>query len=94
MHEFTQAGVGQNNAANLAAANYGLAAQGQQFGQNQALADEFTENVNYPDHQWDRVASAERIQSWIERNPARSCRPLQPGWHTRPASDQRNPLSG
>jgi 2-polyprenyl-6-methoxyphenol hydroxylase-like FAD-dependent oxidoreductase len=38
--------------------------------QNQALADEFTENFNYPDHQWDRVASAERIQAWIERKTA------------------------
>jgi hypothetical protein len=35
--------------------------------QNQALADEFTENFNYPDRQWDRIASAERIQAWIER---------------------------
>ena len=25
--------------------------------QNQALADEFTENFNYPDRQWDRIAS-------------------------------------
>jgi 2-polyprenyl-6-methoxyphenol hydroxylase-like FAD-dependent oxidoreductase len=38
--------------------------------QNQALADEFTENFNYPDHQWDRVASAERIQAWIARKTA------------------------
>jgi len=35
--------------------------------QNQALADEFTENFNYPDVQWDRVASADRIHAWIER---------------------------
>jgi 2-polyprenyl-6-methoxyphenol hydroxylase-like FAD-dependent oxidoreductase len=38
--------------------------------QNQALADEFTENFNYPDHQWDRVCSAERIQAWIDRKSA------------------------
>ena len=38
--------------------------------QNQALADEFTENFNYPDVQWDRVASAERIQAWIARHTA------------------------
>jgi hypothetical protein len=38
--------------------------------QNQALADEFTENFNYPDRQWDRVASAERIQAWIARKTA------------------------
>ncbi|MFH1346493.1 MAG: styrene monooxygenase subunit StyA [Pseudomonadota bacterium] len=34
--------------------------------QNRALADEFTENFNYPDRQWDRVCSAERIHGWIE----------------------------
>jgi hypothetical protein len=38
--------------------------------QNQALADEFTENFNYPDRQWDRVASAERIHAWIDRKSA------------------------
>ncbi|MES2198015.1 MAG: styrene monooxygenase/indole monooxygenase family protein [Pseudomonadota bacterium] len=38
--------------------------------QNQALADEFTENFNYPDQQWDRICSAERIQAWIERRSA------------------------
>ena len=35
--------------------------------QNQALADEFTENFNYPDLQWDRIATPERIQRWISR---------------------------
>ena len=35
--------------------------------QNQALADEFTENFNYPDLQWDRIATPERIQRWINR---------------------------
>ena len=38
--------------------------------QNQALADEFTENFNYPDLQWDRVSSAERIHAWIDRKSA------------------------
>jgi hypothetical protein len=38
--------------------------------QNQALADEFTENFNYPDHQWDRIASPARIQAWIDRKSA------------------------
>jgi 2-polyprenyl-6-methoxyphenol hydroxylase-like FAD-dependent oxidoreductase len=37
---------------------------------NQALADEFTENFNYPDQQWDRVCSAERIHAWIEAKSA------------------------
>ena len=36
----------------------------------QALADEFTENFNYPDHQWDRISSPERIRAWIERKSA------------------------
>jgi 2-polyprenyl-6-methoxyphenol hydroxylase-like FAD-dependent oxidoreductase len=38
--------------------------------QNQTLADEFTENFNFPDHQWDRIASPERIRAWIERTSA------------------------
>lgn len=32
---------------------------------NRALADEFTENFNYPERQWDRIASPARIQAWI-----------------------------
>jgi 2-polyprenyl-6-methoxyphenol hydroxylase-like FAD-dependent oxidoreductase len=35
--------------------------------QNRALADEFTENFNYPDYQWDRVSSPERIRAWVDR---------------------------
>jgi hypothetical protein len=38
--------------------------------QNRALADEFTENFNYPDQQWDRVSSPERIHAWIGRMSA------------------------
>ena len=38
--------------------------------QNRPLADEFTENFNYPDHQWDRVSSPERIQAWVGRMSA------------------------
>jgi 2-polyprenyl-6-methoxyphenol hydroxylase-like FAD-dependent oxidoreductase len=38
--------------------------------QNRALADEFTENFNYPDYQWDRVSSPERIQAWVGRMSA------------------------
>jgi len=34
--------------------------------QNQPLADEFTENFNYPDQQWDRISSPQRIHAWIE----------------------------
>jgi 2-polyprenyl-6-methoxyphenol hydroxylase-like FAD-dependent oxidoreductase len=35
--------------------------------QNQALANEFTENFNYPDRQWDCVSTVERIHAWIGR---------------------------
>ncbi|RTM12464.1 MAG: monooxygenase [Bradyrhizobiaceae bacterium] len=35
--------------------------------QNQALANEFTENFNYPDRQWDRISTPQRIQAWIAR---------------------------
>jgi 2-polyprenyl-6-methoxyphenol hydroxylase-like FAD-dependent oxidoreductase len=35
--------------------------------QNPALANEFTENFNYPDRQWDRVSTPERIHAWIGR---------------------------
>ena len=35
--------------------------------QNPALANEFTENFNYPDRQWDRISTPQRIQAWIER---------------------------
>lgn len=38
--------------------------------QNQALADEFTENFNYPDRQWDRISTAQRINQWIARMSA------------------------
>ncbi len=38
--------------------------------QNKKLCDEFTENFNYPEVQWDRVATPARIQSWIARTPA------------------------
>lgn len=32
---------------------------------NRRLADEFTENFNFPERQWDRIASPRRIQAWI-----------------------------
>ncbi|MET4233473.1 2-polyprenyl-6-methoxyphenol hydroxylase-like FAD-dependent oxidoreductase [Bradyrhizobium sp. LA6.10] len=38
--------------------------------QNTALANEFTENFNYPDRQWDRICTPQRIQAWIERMSA------------------------
>ena len=46
--------------------------------QNQALADEFTENFNYPDQQWDRVAigrSASRPGSSASPAPRSRCGP-------------------
>jgi 2-polyprenyl-6-methoxyphenol hydroxylase-like FAD-dependent oxidoreductase len=33
--------------------------------QNRRIADEFTENFNFPERQWDRIASPQRIQAWI-----------------------------
>jgi 2-polyprenyl-6-methoxyphenol hydroxylase-like FAD-dependent oxidoreductase len=42
--------------------------------QNRPLCDEFTENFNYPDYQWDRISSPERIHAWIDRMSA----PQQP----------------
>jgi 2-polyprenyl-6-methoxyphenol hydroxylase-like FAD-dependent oxidoreductase len=40
--------------------------------QNPALANEFTENFNYPDRQWDRISTPQRIQAWIARMSAPS----------------------
>ena len=42
--------------------------------QNRDIADEFTENFNYPDRQWDRVSSPQRIRAWLESASA----PAQP----------------
>jgi 2-polyprenyl-6-methoxyphenol hydroxylase-like FAD-dependent oxidoreductase len=39
--------------------------------QNRALADEFTENFNYPERQWARIASPQRIRNWIGEAAAR-----------------------
>lgn len=36
--------------------------------QNKALCDEFTENFNWPERQWDRLGSGDRIRAWIERH--------------------------
>ncbi len=37
------------------------------MGQNKRLADEFTENFNYPEVQWDRIATPQRIHAWLNR---------------------------
>jgi hypothetical protein len=58
--------------------------------QNKKLCDEFTDNFNYPDVQWDRVATPERIRSWIERTPARATALAQSKlrlWFVRAAKD-------
>jgi len=34
--------------------------------QYRELCDEFTENFNYPERQWDRLASDKRIHAWID----------------------------
>jgi 2-polyprenyl-6-methoxyphenol hydroxylase-like FAD-dependent oxidoreductase len=39
-----------------------------EMSRNQSLCDEFTENFNYPDRQWDRLASAERIRAWMDEH--------------------------
>nr|WP_225111809.1 MULTISPECIES: hypothetical protein [unclassified Bradyrhizobium] len=36
--------------------------------QDRELCDEFTENFNYPERQWDRLASDKRIHAWIDRS--------------------------
>lgn len=38
--------------------------------QIRAIADEFTENFNYPERQWDRVSSPARIHAWIAAHAA------------------------
>ncbi|MGX1102998.1 MULTISPECIES: styrene monooxygenase subunit StyA [Bradyrhizobium] len=35
--------------------------------QDRELCDEFTDNFNYPERQWDRVATDKRIHAWIDR---------------------------
>jgi len=42
------------------------------MGQNKALADEFTENFNYPEAQWDRISTPARIHAWIDRMSSRA----------------------
>jgi len=34
--------------------------------QDRTLCDEFTDNFNYPERQWDRLASDRRIHAWID----------------------------
>lgn len=38
-----------------------------ELSQSRDLADEFTDNFNYPERQWDCFASPDRIRSWLER---------------------------
>lgn len=38
--------------------------------ENRRLCDEFTENFNYPERQWDNLASERRIHAWIDRHLA------------------------
>jgi hypothetical protein len=37
---------------------------------SQSLCDEFTENFNYPERQWDHLASERRTHAWIDRHLA------------------------
>ncbi len=45
--------------------------------QNPALADEFTENFNYPERQWDCFASPERMRAWVATRIARTPEPIR-----------------
>jgi hypothetical protein len=38
------------------------------MGRNKSLCDEFTENFNYPERQWSRLASPARIRAWIDEH--------------------------
>lgn len=40
--------------------------------ENRGLCDEFTENFNYPERQWDNLASERRTHAWIDRHHARA----------------------
>ncbi len=42
--------------------------------QNRALADEFTNNFNYPERQWDCFSSPQRMAAWRERIEASSAK--------------------
>lgn len=37
-----------------------------EMSRNPLLANEFTNNFNYPERQWDRLATAQRIGAWID----------------------------
>jgi hypothetical protein len=39
-----------------------------EMSRNQSLCDEFTSNFSEPARQWSRMASAQRIQAWIEEH--------------------------
>jgi styrene monooxygenase len=38
-----------------------------ELSQNRRLADEFTDNFNYPERQWDCFSSPQRMRAWCER---------------------------
>ncbi len=38
--------------------------------ERRSLADEFTDGFNYPELQWDRLATPERMAAWVARHPA------------------------
>jgi 2-polyprenyl-6-methoxyphenol hydroxylase-like FAD-dependent oxidoreductase len=41
-----------------------------EMGGNPVLANEFTNNFNFPERQWNRLASAQRIRAWIDERQA------------------------
>jgi len=38
-----------------------------ELSEDRELADEFTDNFNYPERQWDCFASPDRIRSWLDK---------------------------
>ena len=53
--------------------------------QNRALADEFTDNFNFPERQWDCFASVERMQAWVQKRLAQPSQGKRPMFRAEPA---------
>ena len=51
--------------------------------QNRAMADEFTDNFNYPERQWDCFASVERMRAWCAARMPAPQRPPAPAPNAR-----------
>lgn len=60
-----------------------------QLSQHRALADEFTDNFNYPERQWDCFASVQRMKAWYESRLDSSRGPVSASAAARVAADYR-----